>query len=284
MKVLTKIIKFILITVLTICLIASGILTIVSSTILNQQYIIQKLEETNFYHETYELVKSNFENYIYQSGLEEQVLENICPEEKVKTDINTIISNIYSGTDKKIDTTEISENLNANIDKLGIKNSKNEKAIQQFIKHICNEYTDTIIHTKYEDNINKQYVKIAELLNTIYNVVAIVLIVDVILLIILNRKSLSKNIQDWSTALLATGLFTAIASSIITSKVNIYGIKILNDTFSKTLVSIIEEVMIKVISLGIGAILVALVLMIIYAIILCKRKNENKREEQTTDK
>ena len=73
MKVLTNIIKFILVSILTICLIAIGMITIVYSTILDKTYITSKLEETNFYQETYELVKSNFENYIYQSGLDEEV-------------------------------------------------------------------------------------------------------------------------------------------------------------------------------------------------------------------
>lgn len=284
MKVLTKIVKFIIITILTICLIASGIITIVSSTILDQQYIMQKLEETNFYSETYELVKSNFENYIYQSGLNEEVLQNICPEEKIKEDINTIISNIYSGTNIEVDTSEIEKKLNENIEKSGIKNNKNEKAIEQFVTHICNEYTDTIIHTKYENTINKQYVKIAELLAKVYNAVAIVLVIDIIILIIMNRKKSSKNLQDWSTALIATGIFNAVTCSIITSKVNIYGIKIFNDTFSKTIVSIIEEIIVKAISLGIGMIVIALILMLIYAIIIFKSKKENEREKQTTDK
>ncbi len=61
MKVLINIIKFISITILAICMISLGILTIVSSTILNEEYIISKLEETNFYDGTFELVKSNFE-------------------------------------------------------------------------------------------------------------------------------------------------------------------------------------------------------------------------------
>ena len=74
MKVITNIIKFIVLTILTLCIVSVGIITIVSSTILDQSYIMQKLEETNFYSDTYELVKSNFENYIYQSGLDEEVL------------------------------------------------------------------------------------------------------------------------------------------------------------------------------------------------------------------
>ena len=118
MKVLINILKIIIITILTICILFLGIKNIFSSTILDQSYITNKLEETNLYHETYELVKSNFENYIYQSGLDEIVLEDICTEEKVKKDLNTILSNIYQGTDVKIDTTEIADNLNKNIGNL----------------------------------------------------------------------------------------------------------------------------------------------------------------------
>lgn len=280
MKVLTKTIKFILVTILTICLIAIGMITIVSSTILDKTYITEKMEETNFYKETYELVKSNFEKYIYQSGLDEEVLENICTEEKMQNDINTIISNIYDGTDKKIDTTEIETNLNSNIDKLGIKNSKNQKAIEQFVKHICDEYTETIIHTKYENQINEQYQKVVNILSKVYNAIIIVLIIDVILLIIMNIKNASKIMQDFGIALFSSAMFKMFACSIIISKVNINGIKILNDTFSNTLVTIITDVITKIVSLGIGTLLVATIILIIYAIISVNRKNE----EETTDK
>lgn len=280
MKVLTKTIKFILVTILTICLISIGIISIVSSTILDKTYITEKMEETNFYKETYELVKSNFEKYIYQSGLDEEVLENICTEEKLQKDINTIISNIYDGTDEKINTTEIETNLNANIDKLGIKNSKNQKAIEQFVKHICDEYTETIIHTKYESQINAQYQKVISLLTKIHNVIMIILIIDAILLIIMNIKTASKIIQDLGIALFSSSIFKLSVCFIIMSKVNIEGIKILNDIFSKTLVTIITDVFTKIMSLGIGALLIAIILIIIYAIISVNKKNE----EETTDK
>ena len=64
MKVLINLLKFIFITILTICLIALGAITVASSTILDKNYVIQKLEETDFYSGTYKLVESNFEKYI----------------------------------------------------------------------------------------------------------------------------------------------------------------------------------------------------------------------------
>lgn len=282
MKVLTNIIKFILVSILTICLIAIGMITIVYSTILDKTYITSKLEETNFYQETYELVKSNFENYIYQSGLDEEVLNDICSQEKVKNDINIIISNIYSGTKGKIDTSEIAENLNANINKLGIKNSQNQKAIDQFVDQICNEYTETIIHTNYETKLNSEYIKIVDKIVKLNNVVVVATIVVIILLIIMNiiGAMASKLIQDFGIALFATGAFNLTACSIVMSKVNIDGIKIFNDTFSKAVVTIITEVITRIMSLGIGTMAIAIALIVAYAMVKVNKKNK----EETTDK
>lgn len=282
MKVLTNIIKFILVSILTICLIAIGMITIVYSTILDKTYITSKLEETNFYQETYELVKSNFENYIYQSGLDEEVLNDICSQEKVKNDINIIISNIYSGTKGKIDTSEIAKNLNANINKLGIKNSQNQKAIDQFVDQICNEYTETIIHTNYETKLNSEYIKIVDKIVKLNNVVVVATIVVIILLIIMNiiGAMASKLIQDFGIALFATGAFNLTACSIVMSKVNIEGIKIFNDTFSKAVVTIITEVITRIMSLGIGTMAIAIALIVAYAMVKVNKKNK----EETTDK
>ena len=206
-KVIETIIKIILIILLFVSIFAFGILNILSNTVFNQEYTLKKLEETNFYADTYKLVESNFENYIYQSGLDEEALKNICTEEKVKQDINIMLSNIYDGTNQEIDTTEIANNLNSNIDQLGIKNKQNESAIQQFVTHICDEYTDTLVHTKYETQINDIYKKAIEALDQIYEIILIVLAVDIIAIIAINNKKISKDIQHLGIALFATSAF-----------------------------------------------------------------------------
>lgn len=280
MKIIAKIIKFILITILTICIIALGMIKIVSSTVLEKAYITQKLEETNFYAETYELVKSNFENYIYQSGLDEVVLENICTEEKVKNDINQIISNIYEGTNIKIDTTEISDNLNANIDKLNIKNSRNEDAIEQFVKHITDEYTNTILHTKYEDEINSAYGKITDLIEKANTVLIIAIIVDAIIIILFNIKKISRNLQDAGIGLLSASIFTLIACNIVQSKVNISGIRIFNDSFSKVVVTILQGIIDKINTFGIITLIVAIILIVIYIVTILIQKTKEESTEK----
>lgn len=274
MKIITNIARFILITILTICIIAIGTIEIVSSTILDKNYIISKLEETNFYEEVYNLVESNFENYIYQSGLEESALDNICSKEKVKQDINIMLSNIYEGTNKKIDTSEIKDNLNKSIDSLNVRNKQNSTAIDQFVKHICEEYENTLIHTEYESKINNVYSKVINILDKMRTATIIAIAVDIILLVIINIKQISKFVQAIGVALLSSSLFEIIAYNIVVTKVDIAGIKIFNDAFSKTIVTIIQETLNRVQTLGIVTLIAAIVLVIIYAIIAAITKKE----------
>lgn len=272
MKVLINLLKFIFITILAICLITLGTITIAFSTILDKNYIIQKLEETDFYSGTYKLVEENFENYIYQSGLDENVLKDICTQEKVKTDINIMLSNIYDGTNKTIDTTEIATNLNTNIDKLGIKTKQNENAINEFVTHICNEYTDTLVHSKYENQINNVYKKAINNLNKVYNIILIISVVDLIAIIIINKKKITKDLQHLGIAFMAISMFGITACQIIQDKVNIKGIKVFNDVFSNSLVTIIQDVLNKINTLSLGILIVGVIAIAIYSAILANKK------------
>lgn len=283
MKVLVNLLKFIFVMILTVAIIGLGLFSIAFSTVLNKDYVVQKLEETDFYSGTYKLVESNFENYIYQSGLDEEVLKEICSQDKVKKDINIMLNNIYSGTNQSIDTTEISEKLNANIDKSGIKNKQNESAINEFVKHICQEYTDTLVHSKYETEINKMYNKINTLLNKVYNTLLIVFVIDLILIIIINKNKISKDIQALGIALMSASIFQIVACQIITSNVDVKNIKIFNDVFSNCLVTIIQDVLNKINSLALGTCIFAVIILGIYVSIKVNKKTKDEPEQNEAE-
>ena len=109
-----KIIQYIIVTILALAILALVIINILSSSILKKEYILSKLQQQDYYEKIYEETKSNFENYIHQSGLDEEVLENIVTKEKIEKDTKKIINNIYNGMDEKVDTEEIKNKLNKN--------------------------------------------------------------------------------------------------------------------------------------------------------------------------
>ena len=99
-----NIIRYILTIILTIAIIAFLLLKLAVSTVLSEQYILAKLDETDYYNKMFEYVKSSFENYIGQSGMDEEILENIVSKEKIEKDTKIILSNIYDGMNEEINT------------------------------------------------------------------------------------------------------------------------------------------------------------------------------------
>ncbi len=272
MKIIINIFKFIAMALIVLCLTFLGIKNIAFSTILDKEYIIKKLEETNFYSETYKLVESSFENYIDQSGLEEVVLKNICTEDKVKRDINIILSNIYDGKQEEIDITEISNKLNSNIDAQNVRTTKNSEAIDEFVKHICQAYKDTIISTKYDKTINNKYEQIVKIMGQVEKIVITVLIINAILLILLNIKNIIQILLNIQTIALATTVIQFIIPGIIKSNVNISGIKVFNEAFSNSVVVIIKDILTQINKVGITFLIIYIISVIIYSIIIfCKK-------------
>lgn len=276
MKIVINILKFIIMLILVVCILFFGIKNIVLSTIMDKDYVLNKLEETNFYSGTYELVESGFENYIAQSGLEEEVLNNICTEEKIKNDIGIIINNIYNGTNEEIDTTEIANNLNANIDKLDVRTSQNKSALDKFVQQICTEYKNTILNTKYENTIHEILNKTTNLLEKLQTIVTIVTIISVICLILLNIKNISKLVGNIGTVLLSSSVAILVAINLINANINISAIKLFNNVFSSSIVTILQDILSKVNKFGIIILITSIVVILINAIINFVKTNQKE--------
>ena len=245
MKAIKTIIQYLLTIILTLMILAYFLIIIFSNTILKKQYLIDQIESANYYSKIYKDVKSNFEKYIEQSGFEAEILENIVTEEKVKKDTQTIINNLYDGTNQEIDTQEIKDNINANIleslkDKKINKTQKN--AIDTFIEHICNEYKETISHFGVESQINQIYQKAIQYINIAKKLIIIFIILDILLLLVINLKKIHKFVSLIGISLSSTGILMIITNMFINAKINIQTIIILNNAISEILRNILTEV------------------------------------------
>lgn len=246
MKAIKNIIQYILTIVLILTILAYFFIILISNTILKKEYIMSKIESTNYYSKIYENVKSNFEKYIEQSGFEKTILENIVSEEKVKNDTQTIINNIYDGTNKEVDTQEIKDKINPNIletfedKKINI---TQQNAIDTFVAHICNEYTETISHFSFEDQINQIYQKAIEYINISKKIIIIFIILDILLLFMINLKKIHKFVSLIGISLSTTGILLIITNLFINAKIKIQTIIILNNAISDILINILTEIL-----------------------------------------
>lgn len=80
---------------------------------------------------------------------------------------------------------------------------------------------------------------------------------------------------------MATSIFGIAGCQIVQAKVNIQGIKIFNDVFSNSLVTIMQDVFNKITSLSLGMLVVAIFVVAIYvAVVIKKETKENIKAER----
>lgn len=283
MKVIINIIKYIAITLLTCAIIGLLIINIASSTILSKQYILNKLEETNYYAEIKKEIESSFENYIGQSGLDEDVIKNIVSLEKIKEDTNTIIANIYEGTEKTVDTTEIETSLKNNIEE-SLKNKKltvtQQKAIEEYIQTIAKQYKETMSHTKYENDIHNILKKVNQYIEMDKKVAIIGIAVLALFIMVLNYKKLVRSISQIGIAFVSSGAFYVILKMYIDFKIKVSNIVVLNDAVSNTIKTVMNDILSKIIQNGIILICCGLVMIVIGNIIIYLNKTKERKEQE----
>lgn len=281
MKVILNIIKFILALVLAVSMIACIVANVTSSTILNKSFVLQKLEETNYYANTYTAVENDFENYIYQSGLDEEVLENIVSPEKIENDTKIIINNIYDGTNEQIDITEIETNLKNNIEKSLDNNlsATQERMVDEFINKITEQYQETITNTNYEDTIHNILTKGNRMIEKINQFSLVGMIVSAVLILVLSFKKILSGFMFIMSSIIASGVFYVIANIVINTKVKIQNITILNDAISITLREVLTSTIHTLTTIGIMMTVIGVIILIVFAMISSYNQKRGRKEE-----
>lgn len=280
MKVLKKIITFILMLILTISTLTYIIIKLINNSIMNETYILSKLSENDYYEKTYDQIESNFENYLQQSGLDEEVLKNIITKEQIKKHTQSILTKMYDGTNEQISTDQIKENLNENIKKsLGNRNLSPQEntAIEQFVNVICEEYQKTILHTGYEQSIFNIYQKINKYIDITEKIMLLTSGVSIILIIIIRSKRTYKGVSCIGAALLSTGGLILGLHIWIKTKVDLSKISILNEAFSDVIKDILQQNASELIKNGITFTIIGLIIIIIPNIIHNLKKYKRQK-------
>ena len=84
-------------------------------TVFNEDYVLDLLENHNYYQELYDNSIEEVSYYLEQSGLNEEVLNNVITVKSLKTSIITTIDNLYNNKKITVDTEEFQKNLTTNI-------------------------------------------------------------------------------------------------------------------------------------------------------------------------
>ena len=265
MKVLKSILTFILTLIITCLICLIFVANLLTSTILNKDYVLAKFDETDYYNQIYTYVESNFEKYINQSGLDEEVIKNLITEEQVKEDTEKIISNIYENSKNTIEIDSMEQNLRNNIQNYLNQNNLNaeQSDIDAFVQTIETEYLTSISHNKYEEKIYDGYFKILNFANKAKKIAIIAIVLSIILLALINIKTIYNFAAKIGVSIFASGIFLVFINIYIKSKIDVKNLLILNDAISYTLRNLATDLLGKFLSKGILFVIIGLIVIIV---------------------
>lgn len=245
-KKVKNVLRYVMSVILAFFITALVIVNVSKATILDKNYILNKLDKTGYYVKIFDFVKDNFKNHIQQSGLDESILDNLITQEKVEADTKIIITNMYNNVHEEISIEDIREKLNKSIEEQTrgmLITTEQKQDINKFIDDICNEYLLGIAHFNTEKEIYSVFDKaknIIEILNKV-SLVGIAITAVLLMTICMNRPY--KFFVFTGISLFASGLFFTIVNIYINIKINVQAITILNDAFSFTLREVIETIL-----------------------------------------
>jgi len=260
---------------LTINLIILTLLIVLSSTILNKNYLLNVLEKNNFYESTYHNLNDTLKGYVIQSGLEQDVILTLYDKEKVEQDIKIVIDGIYENKEITIDTKTIKTRLETIIDEQIKKNNRimtstDKKAIQDFVNTVLKVYEEEIIFSKdLALEVQKIYPKVTNLMTILIIIFTIIFTCLTVGILILskNKKVIIKKL---SVSFLATGILLILVKLLLNGKFQ--HILIINAIFSKILIYVINDIINKILLAGI----IIIVLGIICSILEIENNQKHK--------
>ena len=149
-------------------------------TVFNEDYVLDLLNNHNYYQELYDNTLEEVSYYLEQSGLNEEVLKNVISVKSLKKEIITTIDNLYTNQKITVNTEEFQNNLTTNIN-----NSIKDNNIRVDNKDTVNILTKKLVNI-YEEEIsyNNTFEKVRPIFNKVYKLTKIILYLSIIVSII----------------------------------------------------------------------------------------------------
>ncbi|MEG1058711.1 MAG: hypothetical protein RSE57_00795 [Clostridia bacterium] len=275
-----KIISYILVLFLCLTIIGSTLLSIFNKNVLKYNSMIARIEKEDFYNKTYSKINSKFSEYIEQSGLDKDVLKEVCSVEQIKKDVEGTIKSIYYNKEYTIDSDTIKENLTKNIyasleKEKRIISSAQKSSIDKFVTTITDVYKSEVFPTQIRATLTTYMSKISTLVAIAIPILFGLLGVIAVVLLLINIKGKSSVLTYYGISGISSGILLVIPEVFIKSKLGINNINIISGAISDLLRAIANDIFSSILIYGIVFIVIGIIFVIIGNII---KVNQNRSE------
>lgn len=274
MKIIRKIISYILAIILVTLMSATIILSIVNAVVFSKSNVKKQMQKVDYYTEINNIIKESANNYIVQSGFDESIMNNVISKGKINKDIDKVINAIYEGEEVEISTDEIKNSLDKNVQQYIAQNNykvdaQTQKDIEKFEDKIESIYANSITYSK------SSIKKVVKYFKMVKRMTRVALIASSILLIIFAIITYKTNRATFGISLLATGIICIFIKCYSSINIAVNNILMVNKTFSNLMINIINQVIQYVFIGGIILAVLGIALIIIF-----ERKSANEKYEE----
>lgn len=204
-------------------------ITIILFTIFNQNFMAQQLNETNYYEKLYTNIKLEMSYYVTQSGLSDDILNNIFDKELLRRTTEKMLDNFYNNKDNTINKTSVEENLMNNINE-ELKDYKlteeDKTSIDKFITQMSSTYEAEISYSNILNKYHKSF-------NNIYHILVALDLLCIALFIInyfITRYTLKE--RNIIISLLTTTVLITIIHLYLSNTLDLGHLEFYNDIIS----------------------------------------------------
>ena len=229
-----KIISNILLFLETIFLFLIIVLSVLKITTTDKN-IIKKMEKTNYYEKLYNETMENMVYITRRTGFTSKILNDTFSIEDIKRDTNKYVESIFNDKAIEINVESLKENIETNLEKnIEDENLEIDSNIKkEYVNKITSTYKNEIRLMKEYNNISKDLKNKLSFIKTLL----ILSIVDLIVLIIINKKIFNK--KEYYIICFSNALALMITDIIV--RIYLKRIFIYNDSITQVFNLVIKK-------------------------------------------
>lgn len=244
------------------------LIALLECTVLRPKYILDQFEKNNYYEVLYKSINNEMSNYIIQAGLEDPVLDNIYTKNMIKKEVTNMVKRFYGGSNVKVDTEIVKENLENNISSYLAKNNieiTDQKALDQFIEQMLDIYEEKIVLSKSLMKVQNIVVKSDFALKIIFMVLTVITCALGILVKYICKKRVI------AVPLFTTGILLLLGNYLLFNRIDVWHILFWNENVS----NIIKSILFNLSSLVQEGAILLMILSIVSCFIFRKREKKD---------
>ena len=223
----------------SLLLLALILCIILKLTVFNKSYLLETIDNSNYYELTTEEIQKDMENSLLSSGLDKSVLNNLVTKADVKNDVINLVDSIYSGNSFKLSTDEITEKLNSNIDEFLKKNNitiTDKKSLETYTNKITKVYEDEIGLYGYLNDYVSKFVKIGNIILILIPILTLLILINICII----RFKLDGKYSGVIT--FSSALMLIYIKIYILEKIDIQNLLVISKSFSSVIKKVLTDI------------------------------------------